>query len=74
MITTEPILPAPLANNGRDDEGKVERGDDAFEIFKKEEGVIDFRMVGWIPASVIFLKSTLWLYYTAFSSRLTTLV
>jgi len=29
--------------------------DDAFEVFKKGSGV-DFRLVGWVKASVIFLK------------------
>lgn len=48
------ILPAPRSSGSL--EGKVEDNDDAFEVFKKEEGAVDFRTVGWIPASVIFLK------------------
>lgn len=36
--------------------GKVDDNDDAFEVFKKEEGAVDFRTVGWISTSVIFLK------------------
>ena len=35
---------------------KLENGDDRFEVFKQQEGVVDFRTVGWIHASVIFLK------------------
>ncbi|KEZ45077.1 Transmembrane amino acid transporter [Scedosporium apiospermum] len=38
------------------DIGKVENADDSFEVFKKQDGVVDFRTVGWIHASVIFLK------------------
>ena len=52
---TESITPAPLRSSGSVDDGKLERADDAFEVFKKGEGV-DFRTVGWIHASVIFLK------------------
>lgn len=47
------ILPAPRSSGSF--EGKVEESD-AFEVFKKEEGAVDFRTVGWVPASVIFLK------------------
>lgn len=47
------ILPAPRSSGSF--EGKVEETD-AFEVFKKEEGAVDFRTVGWVPASVIFLK------------------
>lgn len=46
------ILPAPRSSGSF--EGKVEETDD--EVFKKSEGKVDFRTVGWIPASVIFLK------------------
>ncbi|KAF7118491.1 hypothetical protein CNMCM5793_008017 [Aspergillus hiratsukae] len=31
-------------------------GDDSFEVFKKGEGQVDFRTVGWLQAAVIFLK------------------
>lgn len=31
-------------------------GEDDFEIFKREDGQVDFRTVSWIRASVIFLK------------------
>lgn len=48
------ILPVPRGSGSL--EGKVEENDNAFEVFKKEEGAVDFRTVGWIPASVIFLK------------------
>jgi hypothetical protein len=41
-------------------------GDDSFEVFKKGEGQVDFRTVGWLQAAVIFLKGmssglTLWM-------------
>lgn len=37
--------------------GKVAAAhDDSFEVFKKEEGQVDFRTVGWVHAAVIFLK------------------
>lgn len=52
----ESITPAPLRSSGSVDDGKLERADDAFEIFKKGDGGVDFRTVGWIHASVIFLK------------------
>lgn len=50
------ITPAPRSS-GSIDAGKLENTDDAFEVFKKGEGAVDFRTVGWIQASVIFLKS-----------------
>lgn len=50
------ISPAPGRRSGSVDIVKLENADDAFEIFKREEGAVDFRTVGWIHASVIFLK------------------
>lgn len=50
------ITPAPRSS-GSIDAGKLENTDDAFEVFKKGDGAVDFRTVGWIQASVIFLKS-----------------
>jgi hypothetical protein len=35
---------------------KYQSGEDSFEIFKKGEGQVDFRTVGWLQAAVIFLK------------------
>jgi hypothetical protein len=32
------------------------KGDDEFEVFKKITDGVDFRLVGWLRASVIFLK------------------
>ena len=32
--------------------------EDKFEIFKKHTGGVDFRTVGWLRASIIFLKSS----------------
>lgn len=53
----ETITPAaPVRSSGSIDDGKVERGDDAFEVFKRGDGQVDFRTVGWVHASVIFLK------------------
>lgn len=54
---TDDITPAPRSS-GSIDAGKIENADDAFEVFKKGEGDVDFRTVGWIQASVIFLKSS----------------
>lgn len=56
---TDDITPAPRSS-GSIDAGKLENADDAFEVFKKGEGAVNFRTVGWIQASVIFLKSKLW--------------
>lgn len=36
---------------------KVQEGTNQFEVFKQGDGVVDFRTVHWIQASVIFLKS-----------------
>lgn len=44
-------------SSGSIEVGKLEDSDDNFEVFKKQDGVVDFRTVGWIQASVIFLKS-----------------
>ncbi|KAH6981217.1 transmembrane amino acid transporter protein-domain-containing protein [Ilyonectria sp. MPI-CAGE-AT-0026] len=38
------------------DAGKVDNSEDAFEVFKRGEGTVDFRTVGWIHTAVIFLK------------------
>ncbi|KAF6836742.1 N amino acid transport system protein 9 [Colletotrichum plurivorum] len=53
---TDAITPAPARSSGSIDAGKLENSDDAFEVFKRGEGTVDFRTVGWIHASVIFLK------------------
>ncbi|KAI3395897.1 hypothetical protein diail_682 [Diaporthe ilicicola] len=50
------ITPVPARSSGSIDAGKLENADDAFEVFKKGEGTVDFRTVGWVHASVIFLK------------------
>jgi hypothetical protein len=58
---SEAITPAPAlmrSASGSVDDGKMERTEDNFEVFKKGEGNVDFRTVGWIQASVIFLKGT----------------
>ncbi|KAI0016439.1 transmembrane amino acid transporter [Xylariomycetidae sp. FL0641] len=50
------ISPLPARSSGSIDAVKVGTSDDAFEIFKKQDGLTDFRSVSWIHASVIFLK------------------
>lgn len=52
---------APADNNsiGSIEPGKLENSDDSFEVFKSGDGNVEFRTVGWIHASVIFLKSRL---------------
>jgi hypothetical protein len=39
-----------------DVEDTVYKNEDEFEVFKKNVDGVDFRLVGWIRASVIFLK------------------
>ncbi|KAK8048368.1 hypothetical protein PG994_010098 [Apiospora phragmitis] len=52
------ISPAPARSSGsiEGEAVKIEPADDAFEVFKRQEGQVDFRTVSWIHASVIFLK------------------
>ncbi|KAH1723562.1 hypothetical protein KXX60_007836 [Aspergillus fumigatus] len=52
------ISPAePFADDvGVSQSEKYQSGEDSFEIFKKGEGQVDFRTVGWLQAAVIFLK------------------
>ncbi|CAI6066692.1 unnamed protein product [Clonostachys chloroleuca] len=52
---TDTITPAPARSSDSIDNGKVDQ-DDAFEVFKRREGTVDFRTVTWVHASVIFLK------------------
>ncbi|KAF4420089.1 hypothetical protein F53441_14401 [Fusarium austroafricanum] len=44
-----------MLSSGSIELGRQERVDDG-EVFKQGDGVVDFRTVGWIQASVIFLK------------------
>lgn len=53
------VDPAPLRNSLSVDNVKVEQHEDGFEVFKRGEGAVDFRTVGWVHASVIFLKREL---------------
>lgn len=54
----EAIMPVPQRNSTTDSDGvKVINDDDAFEVFKRDGAGVDFRTVGWVQASVIFLKS-----------------
>ncbi|KAI1120776.1 transmembrane amino acid transporter [Nemania abortiva] len=50
------IKPIPGRSSASIDDVKVEASDEAFEIFKRGEGLTDFRTVSWVHASVIFLK------------------
>lgn len=56
--TGDNIAPAPDRNSISSIEpGKVENAENNFEVFKSGDGSVEFRTVGWIQASVIFLKS-----------------
>ncbi|VUC22878.1 unnamed protein product [Clonostachys rosea] len=55
MGLSDTITPAPARSSDSIDNGKVDQ-DDAFEVFKRSEGTVDFRTVTWVHASVIFLK------------------
>ncbi|KAF2222281.1 transmembrane amino acid transporter protein-domain-containing protein [Elsinoe ampelina] len=48
------IEPTPDDRSGTDSITK--NAEDDFEVFKRQEGAVDFRTVGWIATSVIFLK------------------
>ncbi len=57
MEKAEAITAVPQRNStGSDDAVKLESTEDAFEVFKRDGASVDFRTVGWIQASVIFLK------------------
>lgn len=58
---TDVITPMAARSSGSIEAVKMEPNDDAFEVFKKQEGQVDFRTVSWIHASVIFLKGMLWI-------------
>jgi hypothetical protein len=47
-----------ILSSGSIELGRQEGVDDG-EVFKQGDGVVDFRTVGWIQASVIFLKGNL---------------
>lgn len=52
----EEITPAAEWSSSSADAVKLEDAEDAFEVFKKGDGSVDFRTVSWVHASVIFLK------------------
>ena len=54
----EAITATSSGNGGQTQASRLDTSgnDDGFEVFKKEDGAVDFRTVDWIPASVIFLK------------------
>lgn len=45
-------------------ESLKEADDSNFEVFRRGEGTVDFRTVGWIHASVIFLKCTKTIFHS----------
>lgn len=51
------IEPVSLSPQRSFQAGEVKVADDDFEVFKKITDGVQFRLVGWIKASVIFLKS-----------------
>lgn len=55
---SDAIMPAaePRNSSGSTNAAKLENVEDNFEVFKSD-GVVNFRTVGWIHASVILLKS-----------------
>lgn len=50
----------PLSKTYSVEAGTTEKivGDDDFEVFKRNEGQVDYRTVGWLKATLIFLKRT----------------
>ena len=53
----------PVADSS--DSLQAEKVEDDGEIFKREEGAVDFRTVSWIHTSVIFLKCKHWSFFPA---------
>jgi hypothetical protein len=51
------IEPVSLSPQRSIQAGEVKVADDDFEVFKQTTDGVQFRLVGWIKASVIFLKS-----------------
>jgi hypothetical protein len=51
------IQPVSLSPVRSIEAGDVKVTDDEFEVFKATTDGVQFRLVGWIKASVIFLKS-----------------
>ncbi|OIW33224.1 amino acid transporter [Coniochaeta ligniaria NRRL 30616] len=57
MEKAEAITAAPQRSSTSSIEaGKLENTEESFEVFKRDGTSVDFRTVGWIQASVIFLK------------------
>lgn len=54
-ITKADKQPSGRLSSGSIELGRQEKVDDG-EVFRQGDGVVDFRTVGWIQASVIFLK------------------
>lgn len=48
----EPIMAESYEEGVKDDAAS-----EGFEVFKKTEGAVDFRTVGWVHTAMIFVKS-----------------
>lgn len=57
-ISSDDVRPIPSEDNIGEVE-KTQLAENEFEVFKKGEGVVDFRTVTWYHAAMIFLKSEL---------------
>jgi|TARA_R110002003_G_scaffold140_1_gene12751 hypothetical protein len=57
MDDKKEIQPVTLSPQRSIQAGEVKVADDDFEVFKTTTDGVQFRLVGWIRASVIFLKS-----------------
>lgn len=54
-----PVAAAPDRPSGSIDEKPKLAPGESFEVFRKEDGAVDFRTLEWVPASVIFMKGEL---------------
>jgi hypothetical protein len=62
MAVTKNQQDQVMACSSEENVGQLEKGQVAendFEVFKKGEGMVDFRTVAWPHAAMIFLKSML---------------
>ena len=55
----QPIASSPARSIQAGEVEYAKPADDAFEVFKTHTDGVQFRLVGWVKASVIFLKSKL---------------
>lgn len=54
---TQPMSSSPPQSIRAGDVEHIKAEDDDFEVFKRTTDGVQFRLVGWVRASVIFLKS-----------------